>query len=162
MSALGPKAERRLRSIWTDLEATQEVFVIWTKSKNDGRLIFVEVEDHFIPEEADEIVSAAFAELLAARADIILPQEAVIRLFTNEDEAGFYMETVGAFLGIEPPEIEIVKMNIADLFRVRDALASRSREATGFGLRLDLSRARVEEWVPDTIDTLWSSERPGH
>src|SRR5882762_2467861 len=95
LSALGPKAERRLRSVWNDLEATQEVFVIWTKSKNDGRLIFVEVEDHFIPEEADEIVSAAFAELLAARADIVLPQEAVIRLFTNEDEAGFYMETVG-------------------------------------------------------------------
>jgi hypothetical protein len=63
------------------------------------------------------------------------------------------METVGGFYGIDPDEVEVVQMTARGPVRGRDVRVHRAREAGNAGLRFDLSRARIEEFLPDTIST---------
>jgi hypothetical protein len=161
---LSRKEINRLTKAWDALGPDLDVYVVWMKTKDDGRVVFTEgPEFRTNPDDVEGAIEEAFSELLVERSG--QPAEApecIIRLFTSDEEAGFYMETVGGFMGLDPEQVEVVQMTVADLFEVRGEFIERARKHVNAGLRFDLSRARMEEFLPDTISTIWSSTEAPH
>lgn len=151
------KKYTRVAKSWDAL--AREVYIVWLKPQTGGRVIFAEGPT-FDPAEEDyeQAITSAFQDLLQERAGLEPARyEAIVRIFMTEEEAGFYAETVGAFLGIEQAEVEVTKIKLLDLYSVLPILIEQAKTEHLSGLRFDVSTVRIEQFVPDTIDTVWSS-----
>jgi hypothetical protein len=157
------KEFNRVAKAWDALAS--DLYIVWTKTPNGGRFVFTE-DDSFDPaaEDYDVVITEAFAELLHERTGTErLDPEVMVRIFLTEEEAGFYMETVGAFLGLEPDQIEVQKLKLSDLFDVRDTLLEIVQtHSVHRGVQFVVSRLRVEQFVPDSTDVVWSSQATQH
>jgi hypothetical protein len=149
---VGSAEKSILSQSWTHAEKGNDFYAVCIRRPKGGRLLFLEAPD--FGGELVEDVDVKEGELLVHPV-----REAVLRLFLNKDEAEYYRETVSAYMDIDPELVEVTEVPLDMLFDLREALIERAKHECDAGLRFDISTVDAEQFLPDTIDIVWSSER---
>ena len=82
--------------------------------------------------------------------------EAILRIWTEEDDAELYLELAHEVYGIDDVEMDVMKTTLGDLFKLKKPIVNNGIYDFNATVRADVCVLRNGE--PIVLDTLWTSE----
>jgi len=124
------KDQKKLVEVWEELDKTDEVFLV----KTDEGCFYVESPD-------DQGLTVHEV------------QETLMRVFLNKEEASFYKDVIGGYIGLKASHLVAMGMSLPQLFKAYPNISENTKKEYSCPLRVEICSCEKEEF-PEILDTL--------